>query len=415
MADRVRRNRGDGGLHWDEGRGRWIATAQLGFDPAGKRLVKKASGRTKTEARDKLKALLRDLDDGLAVGPDRYTVAEAVNDLLDHGLGKAGERTRTTYRYLAVGHIVPLLGSRRLRDLSARDVEGWLAGRAVVLSTSSLQKAHSVLNRAVKRAMARDLVKRNVVELCVVPQGRPGRPSKALTLDQAGAVLDAMHGRRLEAYVVVSLLTGARTEELRALTWDHVDLVGRPDAVPPLPPHIAVWRSVRATGDTKTRLSRRSLALPARCVSVLTWHRERQQVERSEAGPRWIELGLVFTTRYGTPLDSADVRRDFRTAISAVPGIDGQAWTPRELRHSFVSLLSDSGVPIEEISRLVGHKSTLVTELVYRKQLRPVVQAGAVVMDRLFADGTDGDSHSVSHSEAVEPGSSGEVPGSDLR
>lgn len=62
-------------------------------------------------------------------------------------------------------------------------------------------------------------------------------------------------------------------------------------------------------------------------------------------------------------------------------------WTLRELRHSFVSLLSDSGIPVEEISRLVGHKSTVVTELVYRKQIRPVLQSGADVMDRIFGLG----------------------------
>jgi integrase len=50
-----------------------------------------------------------------------------------------------------------------------------------------------------------------------------------------------------------------------------------------------------------------------------------------------------------------------------------------------VSLLSDGGVPLEEISRLVGHSSTAVTEEVYRKQIRPVVQTGAVAMDRIFA------------------------------
>jgi len=49
-----------------------------------------------------------------------------------------------------------------------------------------------------------------------------------------------------------------------------------------------------------------------------------------------------------------------------------------------VSLLSDSGVPLEEISRLVGHSSTAVTEEVYRKQIHPVIQTGATVMDDLF-------------------------------
>lgn len=57
---------------------------------------------------------------------------------------------------------------------------------------------------------------------------------------------------------------------------------------------------------------------------------------------------------------------------------------PRELRHSFVSLLSDSGMPLEEISRLVGYSTTSVTEEVYRKQIRPVVQSGAVAMDQIF-------------------------------
>jgi len=130
------------------------------------------------------------------------------------------------------------------------------------LSTTTLQRLHSCLNRATKRAMARDKVRRNVVELCTVPIGQPGRPSKALTMAEAEAVLQAAACSRMYAYIVVSLLTGARTEELRALTWDHVDLGGEPDARLPVPPHIAVWRSVRAGGDTKTRKSRRTLALP---------------------------------------------------------------------------------------------------------------------------------------------------------
>lgn len=65
-------------------------------------------------------------------------------------------------------------------------------------------------------------------------------------------------------------------------------------------------------------------------------------------------------------------------------GLTAKHWTPRELRHSFVSLLSDSGMPLEQISRLVGHSGTTVTEEVYRKQIRPVIQDGAVAMDQIF-------------------------------
>jgi integrase len=89
----------------------------------------------------------------------------------------------------------------------------------------------------------------------------------------------------------------------------------------------------------------------------LVKHRQEQDRLRELAGPRWVERGVVFTSRHGRPLDSTDVRRDFRTEIRRAPRIDLKTWTTREPRHSFVSLLSDSGGPIEEISRLVGHKS----------------------------------------------------------
>ena len=384
-----RRSRGDGGLHWDEKRQRWIATASLGYDPSGKRIVKRGSGKTKTEAKNKLKEILRDYEDGLAIAPSGYTVENAVNDWLMFGLAGRDKATVDACTILSRKHVIPSLGARKLRDLSAEDVDKWLATKAKTLSTRTLQSIHSCLNRAVKRAMARDKVKRNVVELCSVPKGQPGRPSKALTFAQAEAVLRAAADTSMHAYIVVALLTGARTEELRALTWDHVFLKGDPHADPPLPPYMAVWRSVRAGGDTKTRKSRRTIALPARCVDVLWQHWEDQGWDRLAAGDKWEENGLVFSSAVGKPLDATNVRRAFRQAISKAEGINPNEWTPRELRHSFVSLLSDRGVPLEEISRLVGHSGTAVTEEVYRKQIRPVIQTGAVVMDGIFKDGRE--------------------------
>ncbi|WP_433352220.1 tyrosine-type recombinase/integrase [Microtetraspora malaysiensis] len=382
----TRRSRGDGGLHWDEQRQRWIASVTVGYTPAGKRIVKKASGKTKTDAKAKLKEIIRDYEDGLAIAPADYTVERAVNDWLAYGLNGRDKGTVSACTILSKTHIIPALGARKLRDLSAEDVDKWLADKAQSLSTRTLQGLHSCLNRAIKRAMARDKVKRNVVALCSVPKGKAGRPSKALTFTQAEAVLRAAEGSRMYAYIVLSLLTGARTEELRALTWEHADLEGDPNANPPVPPHVAVWRSVRAGGDTKTRKSRRTLALSKRCVDALQQQREQQDRERKAAGENWRENGLVFASKVGTPLDPSHVRRDFRNAIKEAEGVDPAEWTPRELRHSFVSLLSDNGLPLEEISRLVGHSSTAVTEAVYRKQIRPVLQGGAVAMDRIFPE-----------------------------
>ncbi|HEY8450982.1 MAG TPA: site-specific integrase [Natronosporangium sp.] len=381
----TRRARGDGSLYWDEARQRWIASITIGYTPAGKRIVRKASGKTKTEARTKLRAKIRDYEDGLLTTHHTYTVADAINDWLTYGLTNRTQATRDKYGFLCRRHIIPDLGARKLKDLSAHDVDRWLADKAKILSTRTLRELHACLNRAINRAMARDKVKRNVVTLCAIPTGQRGRPSKSLTLDQAKAVLAAAEGTRLHAYVVLSLLTGARTEELRALTWERVDLDGRPDADPPLPPSVQVWHSVRAGGDTKTKKSRRTLALPKRAVTALREHRKRQDQDRANAGTAWQEHGLVFTTTIGTPLDAANVRRAFRR-ITAQAGLNPADWTPRELRHSFVSLLSDHGVSLEDIADLCGHSGTTVTEKVYRHQLRPVLMAGATVMDRVFPD-----------------------------
>ena len=81
------------------------------------------------------------------------------------------------------------------------------------------------------------------------------------------------------------------------------------------------------------------------------------------------------------------MRRDFRKVAEAA-GLAAGSGHPRELRHSFVSLLSDDGMPIEHIARLVGHTSTTVTETVYRHQIRPVFVLGAEAMDRIFRDDT---------------------------
>jgi integrase len=155
-------------------------------------------------------------------------------------------------------------------------------------------------------------------------------------------------------------------------------------STPARPRDIAVRRSVRRSGDTKSRKSRRTSALPARCIEALWQQFEDRGWDRLAAEDQWEEHGLVFSSAVGKPLDAANVRRAFRQALKGIDGINADEWTPRELRHSFVSLLSDRGVPLEEISRLVGHSGTAVTEEVYRKQIRTVIQTGAVVMDGIF-------------------------------
>ena len=151
-----------------------------------------------------------------------------------------------------------------------------------------------------------------------------------------------------------------------------------------MPPHVAVWRSVRAHGETKTERSRRALGLPAAAVQALRAWSDSQAEERVAAADGWQDTELVFTTHHGAALDAGNVRKMFKRVCDEA-GI-GDGWTPRELRTSFVSLMSHRGVSIEEIARLVGHATTRTTEIVYRRELRPVITTGAEIMDQLFKE-----------------------------
>jgi integrase len=375
-----RRGRGDDAIYWDGSRGSYVGAVSLGCTAAGKRRRRKVYGKTKAEVRDGLKALRTEIETGVTSSA-RYTVTEAVRKWLDVGLKGRAPKTIEKCRTLIDNHIVPQIGAARVRDLTADDLDDWLEGRAAELATRTLRELLSILRRSITLAQRRDLVVRNIAELVTIPQGTEGRPSKALKMEQAVAVLAAATWSRLHAYIVVSLLTGIRTEEARALSWDRVHL----QRVGDMPAHIEVWHSVRASGDTKTKKSRRTLALPPQAVDALKTHKARQAADRLAAGELWQDTGLVFCTTVGTALDAANVRRGFRSVVTASK--IGGNWTPRELRHSFVSLLSANGVPVESISQLVGHAGTTVTESVYRHELRPVLTDGADVIGRVFARG----------------------------
>ena len=248
------------------------------------------------------------LDTGVTpkAGYAHYTVRQAADDWLAHGLEGRSAKTVTKNQNV-LAPILKVIGARKLRDLTAADVRQAPAATAAGDSTAAVSMGHLALKRAIRHAEASDLVSRNVAVLADTPKGQEGRPSKSLTLDQAAAVMIAAatlpvmelrpglkdvrrSAELMHAYITLSLLTGLRTEEARALQWAHVDLDGDPAARPPVPPHIAVWRSVRTHGETKTERSRRTLGLPAAAVQALrAWTRQPGQRVGSRpgtAGPR---------------------------------------------------------------------------------------------------------------------------------
>jgi integrase len=161
------------------------------------------------------------------------------------------------------------------------------------LSPSTVLRAHRVLSRALKVAMQRGKVARNVCTLLDPPAARPVETVGALTADEARRVLRTAKGERNGARWTVALAL--------ALRWRDVDLERG---------SLTVQRGVhRVAGqglvyeEPKSQRSRRTLALPAPLVEDLRAHRAAQLEERMAAANVWEDNGLLFAQPNGRPID----------------------------------------------------------------------------------------------------------------
>jgi hypothetical protein len=159
QATSKRRGHGEDSIYWDESKNRYIGAVSLGFSPSGARIRKKVTGRTKTEVRDKLRELHRQVEGGLRPRR-RYTAEDALEDWLAVGPDGLSARTVTLYRGTIAKALREELGSVRLTDLTAADAQKALTSIASRMSTRTVQIAHNVLVRAIRQAERDDLVGR---------------------------------------------------------------------------------------------------------------------------------------------------------------------------------------------------------------------------------------------------------------
>ncbi|THV41772.1 tyrosine-type recombinase/integrase [Glycomyces buryatensis] len=390
---RKQARRGDGSIYWDEANGCYVGSISLGYKPDGSRLRPSVRGATMKEVRAKLKELKEDYDDGIELG-DKYAVEQAARDWLERKLSGRAPATIERKTTEVEKYIIPRLGKAKLKRLTPDDVDDFMVSLTKKgLRTPTITMILGTLRRIIRHAESRNKVRRNVAMLVDAPEGKESRQSKSLTLDQAKAVLKASQGKWIHAYIALSIFTGVRTEESRPLKWENTHLNPVKDEtcscgrVHPenLPPHVVVWRSVRKRGETKTLKSRRTVGLPDFIVEILTAYQVEQRKRRERNGYKSEGIVYVFGTRYDTVMEARNVRRFFRS-VTELAGIPGE-WTTRELRHTFVSLMSDQGASDELIADLVGHAKTSTTRTVYRHQLRPVITTGAELLDKAFGKG----------------------------
>ena len=386
MSQRSRK--GGGTVFWDDGRGCY--TGQISYyDEAGNRKRPKVHAATETACWDKLDELRAELKTTGSVAPRDLTVGDVINDLLAHPPADWKSPLTLINRSNYAARIVASLGTVKVARLTVTQVERFLEDAAAGgLSADMLRRLRSTLRLAVRRAERDGKANRNVAALADIPAA-PRRQSRSMNLEQIRALLGLDLTTWWRAYLTCALMCGLRPGELLGLRWQDVDFkdgVIRVRKCLKSLPDPATGKRHLVLENLKTERSRRTIRMPAQVASALLALRKEQAAVRLKLGAAYDVRGLavVFSDGTGAPKWPQDVTRDFKK-LCGHAGI-GESWTPREQRHSFVSVLSDSGVDIEQIADAVGHVNSTVTKAVYRHQIADEITSAATVMDSIFGE-----------------------------
>ena len=362
----------------------WVCT------PAGKRTRKYVYGPDRETVHRKWVELLR-IAAQRPVATRVPTVAEWLTTWLAEEVEpNLAPASAVNYAMFVRLYIAPVLGPVRLDRLSVQDVQRWLnalrgqcqccsqgkdAGRPARLrrccamgeccesrlSARSIADVRAALRSALTSAATRELIARNPAALVKLPAARKRR-RKAWTTEQARTFLESakVSADALYAAYVLVLVLGLRRGEVLGLVWDDLDLDGG---------ELTVGLQLQPGGgrllhrDTKTEASEATLPLPDICVTALRKARARQDEARRLAGDAWQdEVGFVFTTRYGRPVEPRNMVRSFhaRIARAGVPNI-----SVHDARRTCATLLVDLDVHPRVIMQILRHAQISVTMEIY--------------------------------------------------
>jgi len=371
-----RRAKGDGGV-FRRSDGRWVGQVNLGWQD-GRRVRKYLQGATEKEVRDRVKAVIRNVDDGAPPPTRSPRLSEFLTRWLASVKPALRSSTYVSYEGTVRLHIVPEIGHVPIDKLSVDHVSRMIARKEADsrLSPRSARYVLLILRNALNKAVRWGLVARNVANLVDAPRVSY-KDVRVLSPGETKTLLEAARGDAVEGLLVLAVSTGLRLGEALGLQWPDVDLDRR---------QLRVTKSLqRVVGrgqiltETKTRRSRRSIVLPVRTAEALRIQRVRQVDQRRVAGSQWNEGGFVFTASTGRPLDHRNVQRNFRRIVR-------KARLPRmrfhDLRHSCASLLLAEGVSPRVVMETLGHSRISVTMDTYTHVMPALMRDAAAAMDR---------------------------------
>lgn len=353
----TRASNNESSIHKDKD-GRWHGYVSMGLREKGARDRRHVSASTRREVVSKVRALEAKRDAGTAIRAGTPpTVRVWLNEYLDNvAARRVRPLTLNRYRSLARVHIIPHVGHQRIDRLQPEHVERMYTAMASAgLAPATILQTHRLLSRALKIALQRGRVGRNVCTLVDAPSV-PQTEIEPLTVADARKILTTANTRRNGARWAIALALGLRQGEALGLQWSDLDFEGGTLTV-----RRALQRQ-RGQGlvlvEPKSRSGRRTIALPAPIVALLRSHQTAQAAERLHAGSEWQDLDFVFAQQTGAPIDSRADRREWDQLLK-----DAGVRPARlhDARHTAATTLLLMGVPARVVMQILGHSQIGLT------------------------------------------------------
>jgi integrase len=383
-SEKPKRRRGHNeGSVYQRADGMWVAAVSLGM-VNGKRRRKVVYGKTRAAVNRERIKLLGEVQRGIPVQTAGTSTAAFLERWLALQKSSVRPKTYKSYHGIVHRHLIPMIGAHRIEKLTQQHVHELIAAKAGEgLSPRTVLYIRNVLRAALNQAMKGDLVARNVAMLVDPPKVDPYE-AHALSLAEAGRLIDTLRGDRLEALYAVALSVGMRQGEVLGLRWEDVDLdIGRIT----IRKQLQVINGQPTFTEPKSRKSRRAIPLPAAVLETLRQHRKRQLEERMLAGGKWQgQWELVFCTPIGTPIDHSNLRKHFKQALTraGLPAIRFH-----DMRHSASSFLAARGVHPSVAQAILGHANVSTTLSVYTQVSHDTMREATDLLGDLFDADTE--------------------------
>ncbi|SEN81322.1 tyrosine-type recombinase/integrase [Cryobacterium luteum] len=353
------------------------------------RLVQ-ATGATANAAKRALKAKLADRDlfqpADTALTPDSLFKDLVTYWLEDIDLeDRISRTTRNLYERNMRTLVSPSFDNLALREIGVARCDKFIKQLAK-LSYSRAKQARVVLRLALELAVRHEVLPRNPMDHVARLHREPHVPN-ALTAPEVNVIRAAIaHWEsaanhisgpkpdgQLGAIIEVMLGTSARIGEVLAIRRRDIDITS---AVPSIR---LAGTIVSRNGELTFRQDHPKTAKSTRVVALPTFTADAVRRRLAKVGSLGLD-GLLFQSRDGTPLTTANVRRQLRQVLEGA-GINGV--TPHMFRRT-VATAVNTNASIELAAELLGHTDTRVTVMHYIQRSELVNPATAALLDRAF-------------------------------